>query len=193
MHLHLEHLTQTIARAAPLLGTAFAGPGGNAIGTILAAKFGGEPGKPEALHALIEQDPDASLKLKQIEGEHEVELQRLTLQAATQEQQEIGRDRSDARQREREIAKLPKAERDPSLLFLAYAVTAGVFLGLGGLFFCTVPEGNQHVVFGLVSSMATVWIAVMGYFYGSSMGSRIKDAGLIRHLHHPPLSAPEVP
>jgi hypothetical protein len=185
MKINLHTLTQSIAHVAPLLGNALAGPGGAAVGQVIAAKFGGDLNKPEALQQLIQKDPDATLKLKQIECDHEVELQRMTLQAVTQEQQIEASDRSSAREREIELAKLPKVERDQSLLFLAYAVTLGVFLGLAGLFFCAVPEGNQHVVFGLVSSMATVWIAVMGYFYGSSMGSRIKDAGLIHHLHNP--------
>jgi hypothetical protein len=186
MKINFHTLTHSIAEVAPLLGNALAGPGGAAVGQVIAAKFGGDLSKPEALQHLIQKDPEANLKLKQIEFDHEVELQRMTLQAAIDEEQEEGSDRRSARQREIDITHVPKTDRDHSLLFLAYAVTVGVFLGLAGLFFCAVPEGNQHVVFALVSSMATVWIAVMSYFYGSSMGSRIKDAGLIHHLHNPP-------
>jgi hypothetical protein len=184
MNHHLQNLTQKIARAAPLLGSAFAGPGGAAIGTILAAKFGGDAQDPKALHALINNDPDAASKLKQIEGDHEVALQRLHLQAVTQEQQAVLADRSSARQREVVISKGSKADRDYSLLFLAYAVTGGFFLALAGLYFCTIPEGNQQIVLGAVSSMATIWIGVMAYYYGSSMGSRLKDEGLMQHLHN---------
>lgn len=186
MKINLYNLTHTLAHAAPLLGSAFAGPGGAAVGSILAAKFGGDASEPETLHALIQADPDAHLKLKQIELDHEVALQRLTLQAASHALETGIQDRLSARQRELDISKLPKGERDHTPAVLAYLLTLGAFVALAALFHCNLPEKNQMMVLGIVSSLITLWVGAVGYYHGSSMGSRLKDAGLMHHLHNPP-------
>lgn len=184
MKINLHHLTHTVARAAPLLGHALAGPSGAAIGQILAAKFGGDVNEPESLHALIQADPDAHLKLKQIELDHEVELQRLTLQAAGQALQETMQDRASARQREISTASVPRAQRDWTPAILAYCLTLIICGVLWALFHCDLPDKNQMVILGIVSSLITVWIGAMGYYHGSSMGARDKDPGWIQHWHH---------
>ena len=70
-----------IAQSAPLLGGALAGPAGATIGSLIAAKFGGDSHQPDALHHLIQADPQAALKLKELELEHQLALQQLALQA----------------------------------------------------------------------------------------------------------------
>jgi hypothetical protein len=192
MKINLHDLTHTIARAAPLLGSAFAGPGGAAIGTLIAAKFGGDAKAPDALHALIQADPNASIKLKEIEAEHAVALQRLQLETASFMIQEKTQDAANARQREVLVSNTPLAARDRTPALLAYSVTAGLFTALGGLYCCTIPEGNQAIVLAISSSLTTVWIGAMGYYHGSSIGSRVKDASLLHHLHQGPVKANDV-
>lgn len=189
MKINVHDLTHTVAQAAPLLGRAFAGPGGAAVGSLIAAKFGGSPHEMDNLQTLIHADPEAAVKLKQIESEHEVALQQLTLAAANQELQELVHDRASAR--ERETAAANAAGRDKTPAFLAYLLTLGVFAALLGLFCCTVPGSNQSLVLAIVSSLTTVWISAMGYYHGSSIGSKVKEAGLIRYLHTQASGNPE--
>jgi hypothetical protein len=80
--MNLEDLGKTIAKAAPLLGAVLAGPAGASLGSIIAAKFGGSDTSPDELNALIQADPNAALKLKEIESENEIQLAQIALQHA---------------------------------------------------------------------------------------------------------------
>jgi len=71
-----------VASAAPVLGTLLGGPAGGAVGGIIASVLGSEA-KPDAVAAAIQADPDAMVKLRQIEADHEADLQRMVLEAET--------------------------------------------------------------------------------------------------------------
>ncbi|MDN5850288.1 MAG: holin family protein [Nitrococcus sp.] len=71
-----------IGSAAPLLGGVLAGPAGAAAGRLVASALGVED-KPAALAAALKADPQALIKLKQIEQEHVRELRRMTIEAET--------------------------------------------------------------------------------------------------------------
>ena len=67
-----------IKAGAPLLGGALFGPAGAAVGSIIAGKFGVSPdATPEQVMTAIKGDPDAALKLRQIETTHVERLQEL--------------------------------------------------------------------------------------------------------------------
>ena len=87
-----KELGRKIARYAPELGAVFGGPGGAAIGTLasmVASAFGLEPeAEPEEIAAVIERDPQAAIKLKEIETNAIVEIRRLNVQLAIQQSQE---------------------------------------------------------------------------------------------------------
>lgn len=72
-----EDLGATVAKAAPLLGGALFGPGGAAIGQMVAAEFGVDGNDPEAVKKAIEKDPEAALKLRQIETRHKERLEEI--------------------------------------------------------------------------------------------------------------------
>ena len=78
-------LGESIASMAPMLGSAF-GPGGTAIGGLISAAFGGN-GKesPDELAKLIAADPQAAMKLREIESNNKVELERLVIQGRSNE------------------------------------------------------------------------------------------------------------
>lgn len=78
-----KDLGQTIADSAPLLGTLLGGPPGAAVGSLVAGAFGTKA-SPDELAEAIKRDPEAALKLRQIELDNKAELQRLTLAAETQ-------------------------------------------------------------------------------------------------------------
>lgn len=55
-----------VVQFAPLLGTALGGPGGAAIGALVAKAFGSDA-TPESVLAAVESDPNAAVKLAQVE------------------------------------------------------------------------------------------------------------------------------
>ncbi|KMQ74018.1 3TM-type holin [Marinobacter subterrani] len=76
-----------VAKAAPLLGSAL-GPAGGAVGTLIASALGTDD-NPEAVATAIQADPDALVKLKALEREHERELKRMVIEAETARLAEI--------------------------------------------------------------------------------------------------------
>jgi len=75
-----NELGKTVAQFAPLLGAALPVPGGAAIGTLIASVFGGNADDPESLSRAIQTNPEAAVKLRQIETEHKAELERIAMQ-----------------------------------------------------------------------------------------------------------------
>lgn len=76
-----------ISLGAPLLGTALAGPAGGAVGALIANVFGSNA-DPEAIAVAIQQDPQALLKLKELQLKHAERLSEITLEHARIESQE---------------------------------------------------------------------------------------------------------
>lgn len=71
---------QIINLGAPALGMAIAGPAGAAIATTIAAKFNSPSTRPEDILKAFQADPEAQIKLKQIESDENVKLQELAHQ-----------------------------------------------------------------------------------------------------------------
>lgn len=69
-----------IAAAAPVLGTLVGGPAGTAIGSLIAAALG-TPNDAAAVQAELKANPDAAVKLKQIQSDQAVRLQELLVSA----------------------------------------------------------------------------------------------------------------
>lgn len=76
--------------AAPLIGGLLLGPAGAAAGTLVSSALGVE-NTPEAVAAELQQNPDAILKIKELESRERVQLEQLTLQAETRQHEEINK------------------------------------------------------------------------------------------------------
>jgi hypothetical protein len=77
----LKKIAAQIAGAAPLIGTILAGPGGAAVGTavkLIASVLGVEP-TPESIESALANDPEALAKIKTIELNNQLELQKLVI------------------------------------------------------------------------------------------------------------------
>jgi len=71
-----------LGKGLPLLGGVLGGGPGAAVGGMIASALGVE-NTPEAVEQVLASDPDAVLKLKQLESDHTLELQRMTFAAET--------------------------------------------------------------------------------------------------------------
>lgn len=69
-----------VAKAAPLLGTLIGGPAGPAIGALISSVLG-VPNEPDAVQQALTTNPDAAIKLRQIEADHEARLRELSVTA----------------------------------------------------------------------------------------------------------------
>ena len=74
-------------KAAPIIGTILGGPVGagvGVVGSLLASTFGSE-NTPDAIHAAIAADPQAAVKLAQIEADNRTQLAQIASQQAIAE------------------------------------------------------------------------------------------------------------
>ncbi len=75
-----KDLATTVGRAAPMLGTLLGGPAGAAVGGLIASALGSGSTPDEVSQALV-ANPDAAVKLKQIETDRQTKLQELVVLA----------------------------------------------------------------------------------------------------------------
>ena len=66
-------LKEVVGKAAPILGTLLGGPAGAAIGGLVSAALGVD-NTPDAVNTALVSDPDAAVKLKQIEADQQTKL-----------------------------------------------------------------------------------------------------------------------
>ena len=167
-----KDIAGTISKAAPILGTIIGGPAaGGAVKTVVKLIAGalGVEETPEAIEAEIKANPEAYVKLKEIESNHEVELQKLVIE---QERLRLA-DVASARSREVEVTKAT-GKRDINLYILGWTVVAGFFGLIALLCFKALPEDSNGVIFMLFGSLSTGFGQVLSYFFGSSKSSAEK-------------------
>ncbi len=75
-----KDIAGVVGKAAPILGTLLGGPAGAAIGGIVASALGADS-TPDAVSQALAVNPDAAVKLRQIEADQRVKLQELIVTA----------------------------------------------------------------------------------------------------------------
>lgn len=154
-------LGKTIAGYAPLLGSVVGGPAGGAIGSVLASAFGSE-NTPLSIIAAIESDPEAAIKLKQVELTHKVELEKIAVDLAKTEIL----DKQSAR-------KEHKHSNMPSIL--SVALTVFIIGIVSTLFYTEPPTGAREVLFMILGVVIKEWSNSLHYWYGTTRSSANKD------------------
>lgn len=156
---------QVLKTVAPLLGTAIGGPFGAMAGAAVSAAIGTSTGDDKATEsALLAASPEALVALKKADQDFEAKMAELGIN-----REKLAYDDT-ANARAREIA-----VKDSTPRVLAYGTTVGFFLSLLGLNLMPIPAENRATIYSMVGSLGTVWILVMGYYFGSSRGSDDKS------------------
>lgn len=116
---------------------------------------------------LIDKDSDIpaeqKLEFEKLLHEHEREILSLGVE-----------DRSSARNREIELAKVV-GHSDYMVWFLAVTLLVCFFFIVWHLIRDNVPHENRELVTNIVGIIEGLLISIYSYYFGSSMGSRIKD------------------
>ena len=156
-----------IKAGAPLLGGALFGPAGSVIASIISGKFGVSPeSTPEPVMAAIKGDPNAALKLREIETNHVEHLQALENERLRIETADV--------QNARSARNVHKDSWVPwALTFTLVAMVSGI---VAALLWVAIPEDNKEVVYLVVGQLIGAFSTAIAYWLGSSKSSASKDA-----------------
>ncbi len=180
-----KDLGAIVGKAAPLLGSILTGnvPGAVLAGAqILGSVFGTEA-SPDAIHKAVAADPQAAVKLAEIEANNRTELQRLLvtaeanrLAAETAQYRIEVDDRQGARQRE-----IATGSRMPAVLSIFLVL--GFFAVLGAMLsgMAIIPKEYELMVGQLIGTLQSAVAAAIAYYIGSTKGSSDKN-NIIRGL-----------
>lgn len=156
-----------ISVGAPLLGGALFGPAGAAVGSIIAGKFGVSPeSTPDQVLAAINGDPDAALKLRQIETTHVERLQELENERLRIETADVQSARN-----------VHQHHWMPSAITMVMCAMFGAIVG--ALFIWAIPGENKDIVVYMAGQVSGILTSCVTYWVGSTRASANKDS-LIR-------------
>lgn len=158
-----------IRQVAPTIGTVLSG-GNPLVGLGIKAVSNALLGKPDGSEeeisiAMQNASTEDLVKLREADNTFKIEMKKLGL-----DEKKLSFDDADsARKREMTV-------KDKTPAVLAYLLTVMFGGTLGTLIFGPeVAESNKAIVYSMVGSLGTVWIAAMAYYHGSSRGSAEKD------------------
>ncbi len=164
-----KDIAGAVGKAAPLLGTLLGGPAGAAVGGLIASALGTASDPAEVQAAIA--NPDALVKLREIEANNQVRLRELTVQQANSELQAATQNASDINktmQVEAASEHWPTYSWRP---FIGFAVGLAVvlsvltvFMAYGAVIFYGRAEGLQHLP-GILAAVAGI-IAVVAPILG---------------------------
>lgn len=154
-----KDLAGVVSKAAPVLGGILGGPAGVAVGGLVATALGTDA-SPDSVSAAILRDPQAAIKLKELETNSRVQLQQLAvtaeqnrLQAAAAQHASKAADRDSAR---RLAARQPRDWVRP-------AVTVLLLLGAAGIVFFVFSGMAEGLLRDATASLTIG--TVIGYWF----------------------------
>lgn len=155
-----------IRQIAPTIATALGGPlAGLATKTLSEALLGTPDAPPDEIAAALgNATPEQLAKLREIDANFKTTMKKLDIDLA----QIDASDRNSARQREVQL-------KDKTPTILAGVVCIGFFATLIGLMLYGLPTKGQDALLILLGALSSSFTAIIGYYYGSSSGSRAKE------------------
>jgi hypothetical protein len=162
-------MNELLAKLAPLLGTAIAGPFGGIAASFLADKLGVSEKTVTAVTEALNGDkmtPDqvAQIKLAEIEFKKWMGDNQLKQEQLAYEDTKSARD-----------MQIGTKSITPSIL--TWIVVTLTLLAEGALLFNQIPPGADPIILGRVlGTMDSALMLVLGFWFGSSHGSQNKDA-----------------
>lgn len=168
-------VASNINSTAPLLAGLVGGPVGLGV-TAAAAIIShalGTPSDPAFVEPAL-NEPGALEKIRQAESANSLQLQQLMVTAA---QSSLAHEADMARIAASDTANaraMGVANRDWVPKVLAMAVTTGFFGILLLMAFQPLPGSNKDLVNVIVGALGTAWISIIGYYFGTSVGSMRK-------------------
>ena len=153
---------QAIQMGAPILGGALGGPAGAAVGAVIANQFGIDTPTPTNIMAAIKADPDAALKLREVELRHQerlIELENYRFRIETAYVQNA--------------CGAHQHHWMPSAITMVMCAMFGSIVG--ALFIWAIPGENKDIVVYMAGQVSGLLASCVVYWVGSTRASANKD------------------
>ena len=159
-----KELAVSVAKHAPKLGLALGGPAGAAVGGLIAAAFGVDR-SAQAVADAVANDPEAAVKLREVELRHAEVLAELMTQRYLGEMADTQRARTTHRD-----------SQMPAILTVAlFLMVVGL---IAALMYQPTPESNSEVIYLVTGQIIGAFATAIAYWLGSSRGSAEKQRAL---------------
>ena len=155
-----------ISVGAPLLGGALGGPAGAAIGQVVASQFGLTEASPDKVLEAITADPEARLKLTELEFRHSERLIELENEYFKLQTEDVQHARG-----------IHQHHWMPSAITMVMCAMFGAIIG--ALFIWAIPGENKDIVVYMAGQVSGILTSCVTYWVGSTRASANKDS-LIR-------------
>jgi hypothetical protein len=151
-------LSSIVSKYAPLLGSVVSSinPLAGIAVNLIAQAFGADPKNTDDIIAKINADPEAAMKLKQLEFQHEEILQKTSTE-----------DRMNARAREEAVMQLT-GKPDYVLDAIAFMVIIGYFFMCGVVAFTKMDNTDHDILYMLIGQLTAGFMMVLSFFFGAS-------------------------
>jgi hypothetical protein len=169
----LKSFGPLLGSVAPTIATALGGPvAGMAVRALSNALFGHENGtEDDIMSALANPNGDQLAALKKIDADFKVQMKSLDIDLERISEA----DRDSARNMQIQT-------RDWIPRVLAVGVTAGFFGIVAYILHFGLPPTGGEALLMLIGTLGTAWTGVMGFYFGSSAGSKQKTDALTSAL-----------
>lgn len=174
-----KDILPVINKLAPTIATALGGPLAGGAVAALQSVFGITPEgttkdqQSQLVAAISGANADQLLAMKKADQDYAIQMQKAGFENVQELEKIASSDRDSARKREIEV-------KDNTPKILAYAITIGFFGVLAFMMLSDVPAGSRDVLNIMLGSLATAWISITGYYFGSTSGSKDKTALLAK-------------
>lgn len=177
-----DNIKELIGTSAPVIGTLLGGPAGGAVGGLI-SKVLGVDNTPEAIELALMNNPDALLKIKELETSKELAILQAELENKridvgsvidnrkldNEKDQMFLSDKQSARSRQTDSEKAT-GKVDVALYVIAGVIVLAFFVSILALIFITLDKqsGTYELLLMLFGALTTKFGTVVDYFFGAS-------------------------
>ena len=177
-----DNIKELIGTSAPVIGTLLGGPAGGAVGGLI-SKVLGVDNTPEAIELALMNNPDALVKIKELETSKELAILQAELENKridvgsvidnrkldNEKDQMFLSDKQSARSRQVDSEKAT-GKQNTLLYVLACSIVVAFFASILALIFITLDKqsGTYELLLMLFGALTTKFGTVVDYFFGAS-------------------------
>ena len=177
-----DNIKELIGTSAPVIGTLLGGPAGGAVGGLIGKALRVD-NTPEAIELALMNNPDALLKIKELETSKELAILQAELEHKridvgsvidnrkldNEKDQMFLSDKQSARSRQTDSEKAT-GKVDVALYVIAGVIVVAFFVSILALIFITLDKqsGTYELLLMLFGALTTKFGTVVDYFFGAS-------------------------